>query len=291
MADQSRRELAAFLRSRRERVTPADVGLPVLGRRRTPGLRREEVAQLSGVGVTWYTWLEQGRPINASDQVLNAVARALRLDPDEHAHLLSLAGSEATLDDTSHHAVTEDHLTVLEQLLPLPACIQTTRFDVLAYNRAYRHLISDIEQWPTRDRNCAVLNFLDPLWAERYEDHALVSASIVARLRASMAGHFDDPRWLGLVDRLRGGSALFQELWDRRDVRRSDTRVKGFHNPWVGLLRTRFTRLWLDRSRSVQLVTITPVDDLTRRRLADLAEAVAADAPVAARRPAATAGA
>jgi transcriptional regulator with XRE-family HTH domain len=289
MADHSRRELAAFLRSRRERLTPADVGLPSLGRRRTPGLRREEVAQLSGVGVTWYTWLEQGRSINASDQVLNAVARALRLDPDEHAHLLNLAGGDATIDDTSHLAVTGDHLTVLEQLLPLPACIQTTRFDVLAYNRAYRHMINDIAQWPARDLNCAVLNFLDPLWAERYEDHELVSASIVARLRASMAGHFDDPGWFGLVDRLRRESALFQELWDRRDVQRTDTRIKGFHNPLVGLLRTRFTRLWLDRSRSVQLVTITPVDDLTRRRLDELAEAVAADAPVASRGPVAVA--
>ncbi|MCY9786278.1 helix-turn-helix transcriptional regulator [Nocardiopsis sp. EMB25] len=286
MDDQRRRELAAFLRSRRERVTPADVGLPALGRRRTPGLRREEVAQLSGVGVTWYTWLEQGRPINASAQVLNAVARALRLDPDEHAHLLNLAGDDATLDDTSPHTVTDDHLAVLEQLLPLPACVQTTRFDVLAHNRTYRHLISDIEEWPTRDRNCAVLNFLDPAWAEVYEDHDQVSASIVARLRSSMVGHLDDPGWTGLVDRLCRESALFEELWNRRDVQRTDTRIRGFRNPRVGLLRVRFTRLWLDRSRTVQLATTTPVDDRTRRRLEELAASVASDPPVTSRRPA-----
>src|SRR5512138_1463827 len=85
-----RAELAAFLRSRRERITPADAGLPPGPRRRTPGLRREEVAQLAGVGVTWYTWLEQGRPINASVQVLDAIARTLRLDPAEREHLYRL---------------------------------------------------------------------------------------------------------------------------------------------------------------------------------------------------------
>jgi len=88
-----RQELARFLRSRRERITPEQVGLPIVGRRRTPGLRREEVAQLAGVGVTWYTWLEQGRDINASEQVLQAIARTLRLDPHEHVHLFRLAGA------------------------------------------------------------------------------------------------------------------------------------------------------------------------------------------------------
>src|SRR5882757_10002649 len=88
-----RQELAGFLRSRRERITPEQVGLPLVGRRRTPGLRREEVAQLAGVGVTWYTWLEQGRDINASDQVLLAISRTLRLDPHERAHLYRLAGA------------------------------------------------------------------------------------------------------------------------------------------------------------------------------------------------------
>lgn len=290
MADQRRQELATFLRSRRERVTPSDVGLPCLGRRRTPGLRREEVAQLSGVGVTWYTWLEQGRPINASHQVLDSVARALRLDPDEHAHLLNLAGIGATVDDTACQTVTEDHLAILEQLLPLPACIQTTRFDVLAHNRTYRHLISDIEAWPVRDRNCAVLNFRDPMWAEVYENHDQVSASIVARLRSSMVGHFDDPGWVGLVDRLSEESALFRELWNRQDVRRTDNQVKGFRNPRVGPLRLRFTRLWLDRSRTVQLTTTVPVDELTRRRLVELEGAVADDPPVSSRKATALTG-
>ena len=91
-ADVRRHELAAFLRSRRERITPEQVGLPLSGRRRTPGLRREEVAQLAGVGVTWYTWLEQGRDINASEQVLAAIAATLLLDPYERAHLYTLAG-------------------------------------------------------------------------------------------------------------------------------------------------------------------------------------------------------
>src|SRR6266536_2700881 len=116
-----RSELSAFLRSRRERITPAQAGLPAGGRRRTPGLRREEVAQLAGVGVTWYTWLEQGRDINASEQVLDAIAATLHLDPIER-HC---------------KAISEPLLRMIRQLEPFPASIQNARTDVLAYNRTY----------------------------------------------------------------------------------------------------------------------------------------------------------
>ncbi|PSK89378.1 helix-turn-helix protein [Murinocardiopsis flavida] len=288
MHDPQRRELAAFLRSRRERVTPAEVGLPSFSRRRTPGLRREEVALLSGVGVTWYTWLEQGRSINASEQVLTAIARALRLDPDELAHLFALAGMPAVVESPACTVVTDSHLEIMEHLLPMPVCIQNARFDVVAYNRTYRHLIDDIEKWPVADRNCAVLCFLEPRWAAAYEKHDQVSASIVARLRSSMAEHFDDPGWLAMVDRLRRESPEFERLWNRHDVQRTDNEVKGFRNPHVGLLRLHFTRLWLDAARTVRMTTCTPADEETRRRLADLDAAVAAD-PATANRPRLTA--
>src|SRR5215471_6096472 len=123
-----RAELAAFLRSRRERITPEQAGLPPGSRRRTPGLRREEVAQLSGVGVTWYTWLEQGRDITVSDQVLAAIARSLMLEAYERSHLFALAGSAAT------QSITRDCQTVspamhamLAQLDPFPAVVQNAR--------------------------------------------------------------------------------------------------------------------------------------------------------------------
>src|SRR5499427_1924099 len=111
-----RRELSGFLRSRRERLTPLQAGLPANGRRRTPGLRREEVAQLAGVGVTWYTWLEQGRPINASVQILDAIARTLRLDQAEREHLYRLAEVPTVPDEPGDDRVPEDVQTVLDSM-------------------------------------------------------------------------------------------------------------------------------------------------------------------------------
>src|SRR5580704_3809242 len=130
-----RHELAAFLRSRRERIAPEDAGLPSGHRRRTAGLRREEVAQLSGVGVTWYTWLEQGRPINASTQVLAAVARTLKLDQPEREHLYRLAEvPEAAPPPEADEPVAAEIQTILDGLTTLPASVVNERFDLLAWN-------------------------------------------------------------------------------------------------------------------------------------------------------------
>src|SRR5579875_217676 len=125
-----RRELAEFLRSRRERIAPQQVGVPLNGRRRTPGLRREEVAQLSGVGVTWYTWLEQGRDIKVSEQVLTAVARTLQLDRDERAHLFTLAGAADQGIVAECNAVPAQLRAVLARLDPYPACVQNGKYDL-----------------------------------------------------------------------------------------------------------------------------------------------------------------
>lgn len=130
-----RPELAAFLRGRRARVTPADVGMPPGFRRRTPGLRREEVAQLSGVGVTWYTWLEQGRPINASPQVLDAVARTLRLDQTEREHLYHLAEVPYEAEpELPAHTVGAEIQGIIDALEPRPAAVYNSRYDILAAN-------------------------------------------------------------------------------------------------------------------------------------------------------------
>src|SRR5690242_1735945 len=138
-----RPELATFLRGRRARVTPADVGMPPGFRRRTPGLRREEVAQLSGVGVTWYTWLEQGRPINASAQVLDAVARTLRLDPPEREHLYRLAEVPFEPDpERMTQRVGPEVQGIIDALDPMPAVVYNSRYDVLATNPAYRDLFT-----------------------------------------------------------------------------------------------------------------------------------------------------
>jgi transcriptional regulator with XRE-family HTH domain len=267
-----RHELATFLRSRRERITPEDVGLPPGGRRRTPGLRREEVAQLAGVGVTWYTWLEQGRDINASAQVLEAVARTLRMDHQERAHLFRLAGI-APLTADSDCAMLPDHIqVVIDKLDPFPAMVMSPRFDLLAYNRAYNFMIDDIDSVPEDERNLIWLFFTHPVWRLVCDGWDAAGNHLVAQLRASMASHLDDPMWSDLVERLLAASPEFAERWERHDVTAPGMSVKRFRNRLVGELHVNTTKLWLGRTGFAQLSTYSPADDETRLRLERLVE-------------------
>src|SRR6478609_11826478 len=159
-----RHELAAFLRSRRERIAPEQVGLPRGRRRRTPGLRREEVAQLSAVGVTWYTWLEQARDIQVSPQVLDSLARALLLDRSERTHLFALAGAVDPAPGSDCAGVTPAFQEMLTRLEPFPACIQNSRYDILAYNRTYGRLLCDLDDVAPEDRNCMLLAYVNEDW-------------------------------------------------------------------------------------------------------------------------------
>ena len=162
-----RAELAAFLRSRRERITPEQAGLPPGSRRRTPGLRREEVAQLSGVGVTWYTWLEQGRRINASPQVLGAVARTLLLDQAEREHLFQLAdlpdaAAAAGGATSGREQVLPEVQEILDTLSPMPASVLNERFDLLAWNAPYEALWPGVTGAAPGERNILWQSFTYP---------------------------------------------------------------------------------------------------------------------------------
>jgi transcriptional regulator with XRE-family HTH domain len=268
--DLRRRELAEFLRSRRERITPQQVGVAEGGRRRTPGLRREEVAQLSGVGVTWYTWLEQGRDINVSEQVLVAIARTLLLDRDERAHLFTLAGA-ADLDIvTESDAVSPQHRAMLTKLDPFPACVQTAKYDVLAYNRAYNGLFSDFDAMPVEDRNCMWLLFTDPLWRKVIVDWDDAAARMVANLRGLMADHVGDDGWTALVARLTAASPEFVALWARHEVRSIENKAKRHHHPEVGLLEFETTNTWLAPRAGLRLIVYVPSDARTEQRVQSL---------------------
>ncbi|NYE94923.1 transcriptional regulator with XRE-family HTH domain [Psychromicrobium silvestre] len=285
MSSNSRLELGQFLRDRRNRLRPFDVGLPSFGRRRTPGLRREEVAQLAGVGVTWYTWLEQGRDINASAQVLNAVATALHLDSSEHRHLLTLAGVDARVVVPECEDVNEYHLTVMQKMLPYPCAIQNGRYDLLAWNRVYRFLIGDVEEHADgQPHNCLSMIFNDPAWKTAYgERYQEVCHSMVARFRANMASHLDEADWIDLVNQLKADSAYFTEVWEAQQVQRSTSYAKIFNSPRVGALRLQFTTLWLDQQRDTRLMTVTPLDELSANRLAKL-DAMVDSEPAVSRR-------
>ncbi|WP_419997135.1 helix-turn-helix transcriptional regulator [Streptomyces boninensis] len=268
-----RRELGDFLRSRRERVTPKQAGLPATGRRRTPGLRREEVAVLAGVGVTWYTWLEQGRPINVSNQVLKAVARALQLDDIEKQHLLRLAGASPpqTAPAAGDPGLVAAFQPVLDQLDPFPACLQTPLFDLVAYNRAYRFLFTDLDLVPPAERNCAVQFFTDPDWRSRYVDGDLVAARMVARMRAEVGTDVGAAAAAGKVDDLRERSAEFARLWARHDVLPQQYETKRLDSPLVGHLQLNFVSTHVPETGH-RLTVMTPADETTSRRLTRMAD-------------------
>lgn len=287
----ARHELGAFLRNRRERLSPAQVSLPLGGRRRTPGLRREEVAVLAGVGVTWYTWLEQGRDIRPSPAVLDAIAGALRLDLEEREHLWVLATGHAAPGaplSPMCEVVTADHLSLLATLMPLPACIQTATYDILASNAAYRFLIDDLDAVPVADRNCMVRAFLDPVWQRSYGDYEAVTTRMVARLHAAIAEHLDDPAWTGLVERMRTESPRFDALWQSGEIARDTPDEQVFRHTRAGSVHVRFVPLWIDRARSVQIKVLQPVDASSAEAFARMA-AELHGSPVVTARPKVTA--
>ncbi|WP_105971812.1 helix-turn-helix transcriptional regulator [Streptomyces geranii] len=267
-----RHELAVFLRSRRERITPEQVGLPPGRRRRTPGLRREEVAQLSAVGVTWYTWLEQARAIQVSEQVLDALARTLLLDPSERAHLFQLAGAVDPTPAASCPTITPAVRELLRALDPIPACIQNSRYDIQAYNRTYGRLMGDLDAVPPEDRNLMLLVCTNEEWRRSvvlFEETLRVMA---AKLRVQQAAHLGDPAWKLMLRRLRAESPEFREIWERYEVVNVRGKTKQFRNPYVGLLTVDHTDLWLAPELGTRLVTMVPSDEQTRERLAKLYE-------------------
>ncbi|MFF9847828.1 MmyB family transcriptional regulator [Streptomyces litmocidini] len=269
-----RHELAAFLRSRRERITPEQVGLPRGRRRRTPGLRREEVAHLSAVGVTWYTWLEQARDIQVSPQVLDALAGALLLDPTERSHLFALAGAADPHPEASCSAVTPTLRRLLDQLEPVPAAIQNSRYDFLAHNRTFGQLFCDLDALPREDRNSLWLAFTNEDFRASVTDLPEVMRALAGKLRAAMAEHLAEPAWKELVRRLEEASPEFRELWARHEVVAPGGRVKVIRNARVGLLSFEHTNLWLGPNAGTHLVTYVPVDDATQAGVARLLDLV-----------------
>jgi hypothetical protein len=277
-ADGRRMELAGFLRSRRERIAPEQVGLPPASRRRTPGLRREEVATLAGVGVTWYTWLEQGRDINASPQVLDAVSRTLLLDPHEREHLFRLAEVPDGNGQAECRALPPTAQLLLDQLEPFPACIRNARYDILAWNQPFDALMGPLAELPFEERNSIWRMFTSESCRAATLDWEEGTRRMVAEYRAAMAEHLAEPAWKCLVSRLAKASPEFAELWERHEVASPENLTKRFLHPEVGLLKLNYTHLWLGQRLGTRMTTYSPADEQTAARLRELHERAAASA-------------
>ncbi|MGW2491687.1 helix-turn-helix domain-containing protein [Streptomyces sp. NPDC001606] len=253
-----RAELSEFLRSRRARLKPEDVGLPDFGRhRRVPGLRREELAQLAGVSVAYYTRLEQGNGRNVSAEVLDSIARALRLTDAEHAHLTHLAKPKAHKKKPA--ARQQQVRTSLRQLLDsldgVPAYIVGRRSEILAWNRMAAAVFGDWGELPPAERNWARLVFLRPEYRELFVDWEQKAIDIVCALRMHAGCYPDDPRLAALVGELSVKSEEFRRLWATHDVKEKSHGLKRLHHPLVGDLSLNFESFRLSDDADQSLVT------------------------------------
>ncbi|MFC4118566.1 helix-turn-helix domain-containing protein [Nonomuraea zeae] len=231
-------QLSEFLKARRARLHPDDVGTTSFGgQRRVPGLRREELALLAGVSVDYYTRLEQGRARNVSPDILDAVAEALRLDPDERGHLHNLAKPASTRKRPSRpQQVGPELRQALDALAGVPAYIIGRRLDILAWNDLARALITDFAALPAAERNMARLVFLDEAAKDLYPDWLTKARDTVANLRLDAGRHPDDPQLAGLVGDLSLRSPDFRRLWADHNVRGRTRGRKRFAHPQLGEL-------------------------------------------------------
>ena len=262
-----RAELAEFLRARRDAVTPEQVGLPPGGsRRRTPGLRREEVAMLAGVSLTWYTWLEQGRRINASDEVLAAIGRALQLDEAGTEHLLAIAQPSSGPLEAPHEAPTA-LVRLLDALEPAPAYVLGPRWEFLAWNAAQARLYPRIVDLDGPERNLLWVLFADPSTRELIVDWDIHAKQALAEFRAGTTGLRGDAAFGELVNRLRAESAEFAAWWQEHDVSGFETRLRRFRHPAAGLLTFEYQQLAPVEWPSLRVTAQLPVpgDDSAER--------------------------
>lgn len=259
--EQRRQDLADFLRTRRMRLSPEQVGLISGGRRRTPGLRREEVAQLANVGVSWYTFLEQGRAIHPSSEVLQSIADALQLTPDERQHLFLLADQQPPVDiHPSDEQVSPALRRVLDALNPVPAYVIGRRWNRLAWNSAAEHVLLLSKSVPPYEHNAVWRIFANPMSRYLYNpEWEQVAQKVLAEFRADSV-HFADEEWFKrLVADLQQVSPEFRAWWPRHDVRGRADAEKRIEHPLVGRLMFEHTTLQVPTQPELKIMIYTPL--------------------------------
>lgn len=257
------RELREFLMSRRARVSPAEAGLPDGGaRRRTPGLRREEVAVLAGVGASWYQWLEQGRDISVSPQVLDSVARVLRLSNAERRHLYVLAGLNPPVPEAEPEklqgGMCEGLRRLIDTWMPYPAHIMDMYYNCVMYNDAAAFVLG---MRPGGTQNCIVDFFTDPLYRSRSKSWEQNARTVVAQFRAACSAAPDDEGLQAVLAELRAVGSEFTGLWEERDIEDAGVIRKELDHPLVGLLHVESTAMKVPARPDLTIVLHTPLDE------------------------------
>ena len=260
-AQSRRRAFGAFLRSRRERLTPAAVGLPEGTRRRTPGLRREEVALLAGVGATWYTWLEQGRDVRASAEVLGALARALKLDEAERQHLFALNGHVLPHRSIGPEVVPESLHRMLASLTAQPALVLGRRWDVLLWNRAAEVLFGNYDGLEGDARNIMHNIFANERHRRLLVDWEEMARAAIAIFRADSVRYTGDPDFERLIALLKKASPEFRRWWPKQEVRAPLSGNKRIQHPKAGRMVFEHTNFAAIGQGDLRLVVYTPLEE------------------------------
>ncbi|MFD5180995.1 helix-turn-helix transcriptional regulator [Nocardia sp. NPDC058379] len=270
MSENRRTELAEFLKAHRSRLQPSDVGLPadvIPGRRRTPGLRREEVAELAGVSLSWYTWLEQGRKIAASPQVVDALARALHLDATQHRQLRRLAG----FADPVVRYRTGDEISRLQRLVdtmcPTPAVVHDARLDFVAWNTAFSRIRTDPAALPPDRRNLLWWMYTDHRNRAMMRRWEPAARAILSQFRVLLGNTPGDPRLTQVVAELSTASAEFRTWWSEYPVQDFQPTTIGIDHPEAGPIDLELFQFRLVENPELLLVVQLPATDTDRERI------------------------
>lgn len=260
--EERRKALGGFLKTRRARMSPDEVGLPNGSRRRAPGLRREEVASLASVSITWYTWLEQGRDIRVSEQVLESIATALRFRPDERNHLFRLAHKRVP---NGQPPVTEKVSPVLQNVLDSlgtsPAWIIDHRWNILAWNRAATTVFADFGDIPAEERNILRFTFTDGALRRRLVDWEAFARGMMATFRASSGKQVAEAWFVEFIKELETDCREFREWWVQHDVRGAPVERIEVDHPEVGRLDLNNTSFQVNSDPGMRVCVYTASPD------------------------------
>jgi len=266
-----RAQLSEFLKSCRARLPPAAVGLPQAARRRTPGLRREDVAALAGLSATWYTWLEQGRDVRASDRILESLSRTLRLNAEERDYLFSLAQSRPAPLQAS--AIAEVPETVKRTLdaLNVPAEVITPRWDVIYWNPMVKHCFRDYDALPPERRNLMRILMTSPEYQKDQVEYEAMARRVIAKLRVDYSQAAGNPSFDALIEELNEASPLFRELWRSPEIRSRSEGVHLLRHPQLGGITFEHTSYVVEGAPTLRVVIFSPHDKESAEKVARLA--------------------
>jgi hypothetical protein len=265
------KELADFLKTRRAKILPSQVGLSTATRRRTPGLRREEVAQLAGIGLTWYTWLEQGRPIHVSTPVIESLSRVLLLDKQERIHLYLLANQPPPADIPECQGTVSPALQhVLDSLILCPSLVTDQRWNVIAWNIAACLMFGDFTKMNVRERNIVWAMFTDHQYKQLLVDWNLYAKRLLGRFRATCGQYIEDS-WLSqFIDDLKTQSTEFNLWWPLHEIENNSEKYKQLNHPSAGILDFEVINFDVSDHSGLKMIVHTPLsgtDTATKMKL------------------------